>query len=217
MTQNHLKLCLVTHRENIPFSLYQEMILQAIAGGVTLIQLREKSHDVAELRQHAFALKALLQPHRIPLIINDHVDIAKAVQADGVHLGQSDLSPVITRTLLGDDKIIGWSIESFDDLEKANELSCIDYVAISAVFPSKTKSNCKTIWGLEGLQAAAQQSKHPVIAIGGINQHNVSQVIAQGACGVAVVSAIHDHDSPKSAATDLINKINQSLKRKNYV
>ncbi len=209
MIVNQFRLCLVTNMQTIPFPQYKEFILQAVAGGVTLIQLREKFKNVTQIRDMALALKAILDPVNIPLIINDYVEVAKEIDADGVHLGQSDISPYHARQLLGPTKIIGWSVETPEELEMANQLTCIDYIAASAVFPSKTKSDCKTIWGLDGLQKITQQSKHPVIAIGGINQQNIRSIMEHGASGAAVISAIHDQKNPKKAAHDLIMEINQ--------
>ncbi len=212
MITDHLKLCLVTHIEDTPFCLYEQFILQAIAGGVTSIQLREKSKNKQEISTIALRLKQLLNHSKIPLIVNDHIDIAKEVDADGIHLGQSDYSPLDARKILGNNKIIGWSIESLAQLEIANQLTCIDYVGASAIFPSKSKSNCKTIWGLNGLRKISSLSKHPVVAIGGINQNNIRNVIASGASGAAVISAIHDHDDPEMAARNLISNFGE----KNY-
>jgi thiamine-phosphate pyrophosphorylase len=217
MIKNHLTLCLLTNAQIESFDLYKEFILQAVEGGVTLIQLREKSKNLTTIRRMALELKTILDPVNIPLLINDHVEIAKEIDADGVHLGQSDCSPAEARQFLGPAKIIGWSIETLKELEIANQLTCIDYIAASAIFPSQTKSDCKTIWGLEGLRKITQLSRHPVIAIGGITQHNIQQVIDQGADGAAVISAIHCHDNPKKAATHLITEINKSKQRKHYV
>jgi thiamine-phosphate pyrophosphorylase len=217
MIEDQLKLCLVTSIETKPFSLYKEFILRAVEGGVTLVQLREKSKNLTQIRHIALELKAMLDPFNIPLIINDYVEIAREIDADGVHLGQSDLSPDAARQLLGPSKIIGWSIETLEELEIANQLTCIDYIAVSAVFSSKTKSDCKTIWGLDGLRKIAGKSKHPVIAIGGIDQQNIQHIIDNGASGAAVISAIHCQNDPKKAAHNLITEINQSIKRKKYV
>lgn len=213
MNANALKLCLVTHLQHQAFSVYKSFLLKAIRGGITAVQLREKNKSLSELQALALEFKATLRPFKIPLIINDHVDIAKVIGADGVHLGQSDLSPYEARSILGPAKIIGWSIETLEELALANQLTCIDYVAASAVFPSKNKPDCKTIWGIAGLQQIIQLSKHPVIAIGGINLNNVGMVIDNGACGVAVVGAIHDNDPTQSAA-DLLAAIDHSIKKR---
>jgi thiamine-phosphate pyrophosphorylase len=216
MNLRALRLCLVTNLQNQSFNLYKSFILGAIEGGVTSVQLREKTMNPFEFQQLALQLQATLRPFNIPLIINDHVGIAKEIDADGVHIGQSDLSPDEARELLGPSKIIGLSVETLQELEIANQLTCIDYIAASAVFPSQTKPDCKTIWGIDGLRHIAQVSKYPVIAIGGINLNNVGRIIESGACGAAVVGAIHDHDPRKSAA-DLITEIGRMLEKKNHI
>lgn len=212
MIDHHLTLCLVTNANDAPLSEYHRLILQAVAGGVTMIQLREKSRSPEQLREMALQLKTLLEPVKVPLIINDHVALAVAVDADGVHLGQSDGSAEEARQQLGSGKIIGISVESFEDLERANQLSCIDYIAASAVFNSTTKTDCKTIWGLEGLREVVLRSRHPVMAIGGINPLNLAAVLDQGAAGVAVINAIHAHRNPAMAAQEMMSII-QKMKR----
>lgn len=205
-----LKLCLITHLEH-PFfdEQYEQFILNVINAGVSSIQLRDKTAEPLTRRSKALALLSLLRPHNIPLIINDDVALAKEIDADGVHLGQSDKDPAQARLILGRDKIIGWSIESNEQLMHANTLSCIDYVAASAIFPSKTKTDCKTIWGLNGLKKIARLANHPVIAIGGINIGNIQEVINQGAYGAAVISALHDSPKPKEMAQALIQIISK--------
>lgn len=216
MVENyHLRLCLVT--KIFPFDFYKKLILDAIEGGITIVQLRDKSLNIEKLKSLAFELKGLLNHYQIPLIINDHVEIAQEIDADGVHLGRTDLSPLDARKLLGPKKIIGLSIESEEELTIANQLTCIDYIAASAVFPSNSKLNCKKIWGLNGLQKITQQSKHPVIAIGGINQNNVRSVIEKGASGIAVIEAIHRQDDTRKAAHNLITTINQTMEANKYV
>lgn len=206
-----LRLCLVSNLKQRSFPEYKKFLHAAINGGVTSIQLREKKKDLAEFHQLAIEFKSFLRPYNIPLIINDHVEIAKAIDAEGVHIGQTDISPAEARRILGPNKIIGWSVESFKELEISNDLSCIDYIAASAVFQSKTKPDIKTLWGLDGLETIARRSRHPVMAIGGITQRNIEEVIQAGACGVAVIGAIHDYDDPKLAAAELINGINVNL------
>jgi thiamine-phosphate pyrophosphorylase len=202
MKNHYLKLCLVTHLTHQSIESYKNFLLQAVAGGITSIQLRLKNQNVDEFSRE---IKALIDPFNIPLIINDHVELAKEIDAFGVHLGQSDMSPDEARKLLGPQKIIGWSIETIEQLHEANELSSINYVAASAVFSSKTKTDCKTIWGIEGLKNIVTLSKHPVVAIGGIHSHNADQVIATGVEGMAVVSDIHDAMDPKRAAEKLLS------------
>ncbi|STX27918.1 phosphomethylpyrimidine kinase/thiamin-phosphate pyrophosphorylase [Legionella beliardensis] len=204
-----LDLCLVTQLNDQPLDQYLQFLELAIKGGVTLVQYRDKNKSLSDIRNTALALKSLLAKLKIPFIINDYVELAADIDADGVHIGQSDLSPWQAHRLLGPDKIIGYSIESFNELNQANQLDCIDYIAASAVFPSQTKTDCKTIWQLAGLKEIAQRSKHPVVAIGGINASNVHDVIKHGANGVAVISAIHDCPDPFLATRELIKNIQQ--------
>lgn len=204
-----LNLCLVTQVNDTPLDQYLDFLNSAVKGGITSVQLRDKHSSMAYVRHLALEIKSLLATHHIPLIINDRIDLALEIDADGIHLGQSDMTPEIARIKLGSKKIIGLSIESFDELEKANQLNCIDYIAASAVFPSQNKQDCKTIWGLKGLRNITQRAKHPVVAIGGISQHTVGDVMAQGACGVAVIGAIHNQQNPFLAARELIRTINQ--------
>jgi thiamine-phosphate pyrophosphorylase len=212
---DQLKLCLVTDFTTSTFADYQQFILQIARGGVTCVQLRAKNSSLADILKFAQILKELLTPFSIPLIINDHLDVAIAVDAAGVHLGQADTDPANARALLGPTKIIGLSIETLAQLDQANKLDCLDYVAASAVFASKT--DCKTIWELTGLNELVKFSQHPVVAIGGINANNIASVIAQGVCGVAVISAIHQHPDPAAQSTSLLHKINHTLNRLGYV
>ncbi len=213
MNARALRLCLVTNLQNQPYSLYESFILKAIQGGITSVQLREKTTNLFEFRQLALQLRSTLRPFKIPLIINDHVDIAKDIDADGVHIGQSDLSPYEARKILGPSKIIGLSVETLNELEIANQLTFLTYIGLSAVHPSRTKPDCKTIWGINGLRQAAELSNHPVMAIGGINLSNIGMIMDSGACGAAVIGAIHNHDPRKSAA-DLIGEIDYSIEKK---
>ena len=212
-----LKLCLVTDFTANTFVDYQQFILQIAHGGVTCVQLRAKNLPASAIVEYAQTLKEWLTPFSIPLIINDHLDVALTVNAAGVHLGQSDQDPASARRLLGPGKIIGLSIETLEQLQQANALSCIDYVAASAVFASTSKTNCNTIWGLAGLQQIVNLSRHPVVAIGGINASNIANVITQGVCGVAVISAIHQHPDPAAISRDLLHTINYHLNRLEYV
>jgi thiamine-phosphate pyrophosphorylase len=193
------RLCLVTNIADTPITEYLTFLDQAIKGGVTMVQLREKGSDHKEIKNRAIALANFLKPLNIPLIINDHLDIALKVDADGMHLGNSDLPVTLAREKLGKDKIIGVSIESMEDLKRANNLP-VNYVAASAIFPSITKLNCKTFWGLDGLKKIVDNSLHPVIAIGGIGPEHIKEIMNTGAKGVAVISAIHDSEDPFQSA-----------------
>ena len=203
MEQEALRLYLVTDR---PLSLgrpIEEIVIEAVAGGVTMVQLREKDAPTGEFVALAKGLKALLAPLGVPLIINDRVDVALAADADGVHIGQSDMAYADARRLLGPDKIIGLSVENFHDLEVANGLD-VDYIGISPVYGTPTKTDTAQPFGLEGLRRAVEMSAHPTVAIGGMNAQTIGEVIAAGADGVAVVSAICSAPSPREAARELL-------------
>jgi thiamine-phosphate pyrophosphorylase len=136
------------------------------------------------------------------LIINDRIDVALAVDADGVHIGQSDMRYEDARRLLGPDKIIGLSVENMDDLLEANRLD-VDYIGISPVYGTPTKIDTAEPFGLEGLRKAIAMSVHPTVAIGGMNASTIGEVIKAGTDGVAVVSAICSASSPRAAAKEL--------------
>ncbi len=199
-----ITLCLVTQPMPEAHLVHEQFILDAVRGGVTMVQLRSKTHSKACLEQTASRLITLLRPLGVPVIMNDSVELALAVNADGVHLGQTDMHPDLARGMLGANKFIGLSIETFAQLEAANQLNSLSYVAASAVFPSQSKSNCRTIWGLDGLARIARMSRYPVVAIGGIGVDSAPQVMAAGAAGIAVISAIHQARNAEVAAKELI-------------
>lgn len=203
-----LKLYLVTDRDLSLGRPLEEIVSEAVAGGVTMVQLREKDAATGEFVELGRRLMSLLKPLGVPLIINDRVDVALAVDADGVHIGQSDMSYADARRLLGPEKIIGLSVENFEDLESANKLD-VDYIGISPVYGTPTKTDTAEPFGLEGLRKAVDMSVHPTVAIGGMNVATVGEVIAAGTDGVAVVSAICSAESPRDAAAELATIIKQ--------
>lgn len=198
-TNNSLLLHLVTDRSLSRGRALVEVVAEAVAGGVTCVQLREKNCSTREFLDEALLLKELLQPLGLPLIINDRVDIALAVGADGVHLGQSDMPILHARRLLGPDCLIGISAESLDDALEAEQQGA-DYIGISPVFSTPTKTDTAPALGLEGLRRIREQVRIPLVGIGGINLSNAGQVRDAGADGVAVVSAIMAAASPRQVA-----------------
>ena len=197
-----LSLYLVTDR---PLSGGRDMawiVREAAAGGVTMVQLREKECSTAEFIALARELKRALQPLGIPLIINDRVDVALAVDADGVHIGQSDMPYETARQLLGSSKIIGLSVETMEEVIAANALD-VDYIGISPVYATPTKTDTLAPFGLEGIEEVMRLSRHRCVAIGGMNRNTIGEVIARGVEGVAVVSAIVAAESPREASEEL--------------
>lgn len=207
----HLKLYYVTDRAANTEEWLIQTAEQAVLGGVTMVQLREKNTPVYDIIILAKQLKALLEPYKVPLIINDNAEICKNVGADGVHLGQTDMHPDQARKLLGENAIIGLSLENIQHAELANQLESIDYVAASPVFASFTKLDCNKAWGLDGLKQLTKMSRYPVVGIGGINLTNLAGVINAGAAGVAVVSSIQSQSDKKSASARLLKEIEQYL------
>ncbi len=197
-----LKLYLVTDR---PLSLGRDMewiVEEAVKGGVTMVQLREKDCSTRDFIKLAIDLKNKLKPLGVPLIINDRADVALAADADGLHIGQSDMPYEIARKLLGKDKIIGLSVETIEQVEQANLLD-VDYIGISPVYSTPTKTDTFQPFGLDGVRKVMEISRHPAVAIGGINATNVIDIFKAGANGVAVVSAICSAEDPKMAAEEL--------------
>ncbi len=185
------------------------VVKQAIAGGVSLVQVREKQGDVRTFIERAAAVKAVLSGSGVPLIINDRVDVALAVDADGVHLGQSDMPATLARQLLGPDKLIGLSVENEQQFEQAQSLP-VDYLGLSAIFATPTKTNTVKHWGLDGLNWAMARSRLPMVAIGGLNTSNIGAVAQTGLQGIALVSAISHAPDPQQAARDLRLLIEQN-------
>ena len=204
-----LKLYLVTDRGLCPEgrSLVQT-VKEAVEGGVTMVQLREKDIDTRTFIEEALELKALLGPLGVPLIINDRVDVALASDADGVHIGQSDMPYAIARRLLGPDRIIGLSVENMDQVAQANALD-VDYIGVSPVFATPTKTDTARPFGLDGLREAVRITKRPTVAIGGMNALTAADVMAAGTDGIAVVSAIIVAPDPRAAAEELKNIVDK--------
>ena len=142
-----LELCLITNIGERLDDNYFNFLTQVLEGGVSMIQLREKNLLFSEFKNRASILKDFLKSWNVPIIINDNPILAKQVDADGVHLGKDDMNVKKAMEFLGPKKIIGMSIESFEDLEYANSIKNLTYVTASAVFPSTTKTNCRKIWG----------------------------------------------------------------------
>lgn len=204
-----LSLYLVTDRSLSLGRSLVEVVEEAVKSGVTMVQLREKDCSSLEFYQEATALKRLLKPYKIPLIINDRLDIALACDAEGLHIGQSDLPFSIARQLLGENKIIGLSVECLKDAQEANKLD-VDYIGISPVFSTPTKTDTAMAVGIEGVRKITRQSVHPAVGIGGINKNNAEDIIKAGAEGISVVSAIMSAYEPSRSAQELLTIVKQS-------
>ncbi|EGQ8446410.1 MULTISPECIES: thiamine phosphate synthase [Vibrio] len=199
---NAYRLYLVTDDQQ-DLATLKRVVRKAVEGGVTMVQVREKHGDVRAFIERAQAVKDILKDTDVPLVINDRVDVALAVDADGVHLGQSDMPANIARELIGANKILGLSIENEQQLAEADSLP-IDYIGLSAIFATPTKTNTKKHWGIDGLKMALETTSLPIVAIGGINESNIPQLSATGVHGLALVSAICHAEDPKAASEYLL-------------
>ena len=180
-------------------------IENALQGGVTLVQLREKNVDGGIFLQRAVAVKNLCDKYNVPLLINDRIDVALACQAAGVHLGQDDIPPSAARAILGPDAIIGVSAHSCEEALAA-EKDGADYLGVGAVFPTNSKDDASEV-GLNMLKEIRQISKLPIVGIGGINAQNYTQVRAAGAQGAAIISGILGVDNIE----DEVSKIKMTI------
>jgi thiamine-phosphate pyrophosphorylase len=194
-----LRLYLVTDQSLMRGRPLADVVAASVQGGVTCVQLREKTLGTREFLAQALLLKKLLAPWRVPLVINDCIDIALACGADGVHLGQSDLPVDQARKLLPPEVFIGWSVESMDEVLQSAALP-VDYLGVSPVFATPTKTDTAPAWGLDGLARVRAATRLPLVAIGGVHAGNAREVLRAGADGLAVVSALCAADDPQAAA-----------------
>lgn len=209
--KNDLLLYAVTDRHWLKGQTLYAQVEEAIAGGATFVQLREKQMDEADVLQEAKEIQALCRAHHIPFVINDHVEIAKAIQADGVHVGQSDMEALDVRRLLGEEAIIGVSAETVEQALLAQAHGA-DYLGVGAVFPTGSKDDAADV-SMETLRAICEAVDIPVIAIGGISEDNVGQLAGSGICGIAVISAIFAQENIRDAAARLKQKTAAMLEK----
>lgn len=174
--------------------------LMAVEGGVTMIQYRNKVDDKIEIAAQAAALAEFLKSEGIAFLVNDHVDIAHAVDADGAHIGQGDMNPKEARKILGQDKILGLTAFTEEQI-KAVDPDIIDYIGTGPFFPTKTDKG-KPVLGAERFAALAKLSPVPVVGIGGITPGNAMDVMAAGANGVAMMRSISESEDPCRVAEE---------------
>ena len=198
-----LRLCLVTDRGLARGRPLMQIVDAAVRGGVTMVQLREKAATTRAFLEEARALKSLLAPLGVPLIINDRLDIAMAVDADGVHVGQTDLPVEVARRILGPSKIVGLWISDSPQILRP-ETACADYLGIGPIYPQQTKEDADPTLGVEGFRRLRELTQKPMLVIGGLNPDNSAPLLVAGADGVAVVSAIVSADEPGEAAKRFI-------------
>ncbi len=192
------RLHLVTDRVLCGLRGIEAVVAAAVRGGVTCVQLREKELDTRAFVARARALKDLLRPLGVPLLVNDRLDVALACGADGVHVGQSDMEAEEVRRWMP-HAWIGLSLETPEQLSAA-ERAPVDYYGVGPIFATATKPDAAPAWGLDGLKALRARTARPLVAIGGLQCHHAAQVVDAGADGLAVVSALCTADDPADAA-----------------
>ena len=192
---------LVTDRRNKTDDEFLNIIEEAIKGGTTIVQLREKTASTKEFYDLALKVKEITSRYDVPLLINDRIDIALAVDSEGVHIGQDDMPADIAREIIGEDKILGVSASTVEEAKKA-EIDSADYIGSGAVFPTATKDDADSV-SKEELKEIVDSIDIPVVAIGGITVENASTLKGSGIAGVSVVSAIMSAEDPKEASEKL--------------
>ena len=199
--KNDLLLYAVTDRHWLNGRTLYSVVKESLDGGVTFLQLREKELDEVHFLEEAKELQQLCREYQVPFIVNDNVDIAIAMDADGVHVGQSDMEAGDVRVKLGSDKIIGVSAQTVEQAILAEKHGA-DYLGVGAVFPTGSKDDADDV-SYETLKAICEAVSIPVIAIGGITQENVKELAGSGICGIAVISAIYAQKDIRKASEDL--------------
>ena len=208
LTKDQLLLYAVTDSHWLNGRTLHSVVKESLDGGVTFVQLREKQLDEAHFMEEAKDLQVLCREYNVPFIINDNVDIALAMDADGVHVGQSDMEAGDVRAKLGPDKIIGVSAQTVGQALLAQERGA-DYLGVGAVFHTDSKADAADI-SHETLKAITEAVDIPVIAIGGISKENVSELSGTGICGIAVISAIFAEKDIKNA-TKKLKKLTEEM------
>lgn len=195
----------------------ESVVGAALAGGVTALQLRDKTPDLVCLERQTHALAVVAQAHGVPLLINDAIEVAGL--ADGAHVGVDDMRPEDARRALGPASVIGWSINDLDQLDDERAMAAIDYVAVSPVWATTSKADATRPLGLQGVRAVRRRipAELPLVAIGGINAANAEEAIAAGADGVAVMSALCLAEDPSAAAMELLKIVDEALARRGEI
>ncbi|ADO45192.1 thiamine-phosphate pyrophosphorylase [Hydrogenobacter thermophilus TK-6] len=212
MGRMNLSLYLVTDDKYFVGRDLVDTIEKALQGGVTALQYRFKNKSTRQMYEELLVLRELTRRYGADLVVNDRVDLAMAVGADGVHVGKEDLPPDVVRKIVGESMYIGYSVNSVEDLREVNHLP-IDYIGFGSVYETTTKENYKLV-GIEGLRQAVKLTSKPVVAIGGITSYRMKEVLQTGVKGVAVVSAILGFEDVEKAARTLAQIYKSTVKEK---
>lgn len=217
MTSLDVRLYVVTDPDLVPAASLVETCISAVRGGATLVQLRNKHVNDDELLDQAIGLRDALRPHGVPLVVNDRVEVARRAEV-GVHVGIHDMRPAEVRAILGPGAIVGWSIEDEAQLTDAEQLAASSYLAASPVWSTPTKPDAAPPLGPDGVASIRMRTELPLVGIGGINNPNrAAAVIAAGADGVAVVSAVFGAPQPEAAARELRAAVDATLAERSAI
>ena len=209
--KNNLMLYAVTDRAWTGERTLYEQIEEALCGGVTIVQLREKNMVEEDFYQEAMTVKKLCARYRVPLLFNDHVALACRVDADGVHVGQNDMAAGTVRAMIGPEKILGVSVQTVEQALQA-EAAGADYLGVGAVFTTSTKQDACEV-SIDTLKAICEAVNIPVVAIGGINKDNIMQLAGSGIAGVALVSAIFASKDIQRECRELRERVHTMLEK----
>jgi thiamine-phosphate pyrophosphorylase len=212
VSRESLLLYAVTDRSWLNGRTLRSQVEEALDGGATFLQLREKNLDDAHFLEEARELQALCRERGVPFIVNDNVDVALAMGADGIHVGQHDMEAGDVRRLLGPDRILGVSAQTVEQALLAQERGA-DYLGVGAVFPTGSKDDADDV-SFEELRAICEAVTIPVVAIGGISLSNVKKLAGSGICGIAVISAIFAQKDIRLAAEQLRKETEEMLEKK---
>ena len=204
-----LSLYLVTDKRNKTDEEFLEIIEEAIKGGTTVVQIREKEGETLDFYNLALKVKEITSKYNVPLIVNDRIDVALAIKSEGVHIGQTDMPADVARSLIGDEMILGVSASTVKEARKA-EKDGADYIGTGAVFPTATKDDAPSITK-DDLKEVTGSINIPTVAIGGITLENASELAGNGIAGISVVSAIMNSEDPKTASENLLKIYNEKI------
>lgn len=204
-----LSLYLVTDKKNKTDEEFLEIIEEAIKGGTTVVQIREKEGETLDFYNLALKVKEITSKYNVPLIVNDRIDVALAIKSEGVHIGQTDMPADVARSLIGDEMILGVSASTVKEARKA-EKDGADYIGTGAVFPTATKDDAPSITK-DDLKEVTGSINIPTVAIGGITLENASELAGTGIAGISVVSAIMNSTDPKTASENLLKIYNEKI------
>lgn len=206
MTEVDWALHVITDRRAAGERSILDVVRAALRGGATVVQLREKEATTRQMIELGRALHAITRPAGVPLIVNDRLDVALAVEAEGAHVGVDDMPVPLARRLLGPGRLLGYSPKTVEDARQG-EREGADYLGVGDVFGTPSKADAGEPIGLEGLAAVAKAVSIPVVAIGGIAAHNAAATVRSGAAGVAVISAVMGAEDPETAARRLLQAV----------